>query len=131
MTERSLLSHQAQILRNFSCQKSGNCCRAPGYVYVTTRDITLMAEKLGLPEDEFRRSYVRRVKGWEVIAAPDFRPGCFLDAEHRCRVYEVRPQACRTYPHWPQIWASEDALRNELAQCPGLRRAVAQVVDNS
>jgi Fe-S-cluster containining protein len=86
-----------------------------------------MAQHLGVPVDEFRNQYVRCVNGWEVIASPEFRRRCFLDDDNMCRVYEHRPIACRTYPHWPQIWESEKSLQQEMAQCPGLKRAVEQL----
>jgi Fe-S-cluster containining protein len=70
---------------------------------------------------------VRKIEGWEVIASPDFRPRCFLTEENTCSVYELRPLACRTYPQWPQIWESEESLREETEKCPGLRRALALV----
>ncbi len=127
MNENPLAPLKNQILAGFSCHKSGNCCRAPGFVYVTAADISKMAAHLGLAEAAFREGYVRRHKGWEVIAAPDFRPNCFLDEENRCSVYEHRPVACRTYPHWPEIWASEEAVQEEVARCPGLKAAVAKL----
>jgi uncharacterized protein len=119
-----------KILENFSCQKSGNCCRAPGYVYVTAQDVSKMAAHLGVQEEDFRASYVQKVRGWEVIAAPNFRERCFLTAEDTCGIYDVRPLACRTYPQWEQIWESEESLQEELKQCSGLRRA-AEIAKSS
>jgi Fe-S-cluster containining protein len=116
-----------EILLQFRCTGSGNCCRASGYVRVTAQDMTHMANKLGISVTEFRDTMVVRVNGWEMISTPTHRPLCFLDEANRCTVYNDRPLACRTYPNWPEIWESEDALKDEATRCPGLAAAMRQV----
>lgn len=116
-----------EILRQFRCTGSGNCCRASGYVRVTVPDMINMAKKLQISLDEFRATIVVRVNGWEMISTPTHRPLCFLDESNRCTVYNERPLACRTYPDWPEIWESDAALNDEVTRCPGLASAVRQV----
>ncbi len=115
------------ILAKFQCQNSGNCCRRPGYVYVDPPDVAAMAQILGEDVPAFRRMYVKRDEGWEVVSTPRFRVGCFLNGENKCDVYEARPHACRTYPDWPDIWKDDHALREEMTSCPGLKKAVHDV----
>ena len=43
---------------------------------------------------------------------------------NQCPVHSVRPQQCRTYPDWPQIWASNESFQEELRSCKGLQKAV-------
>lgn len=112
-----------QILSRFECQQSGNCCRAPGYVYVKAENVSGMAEKLGLSIPDFKEKYVTRHSGWEVVASPNFRPNCFLTDCNTCKVYEARPEACKTYPRWGSVWESPEALKKEIESCPGLKKA--------
>ena len=86
-----------------------------------------MAAHLDLSPDEFRARYVISANGWEFISTPTHRPRCFLNHRDECSVYHYRPKACRTYPDWPEIWESEEALQSEARGCPGLARAIDAV----
>ncbi|RAP39139.1 hypothetical protein DID80_00610 [Candidatus Marinamargulisbacteria bacterium SCGC AAA071-K20] len=126
----SLISKKETILKNFNCQQSGNCCKCPGYVYVEESDISNMAEIKKESVSDFKKNYVQRQKSWQLIASPNFRPNCFLDDNNGCSVYEARPKACRTYPNWPEIWVSDEALLQEMKVCPALKKSV-QSIENS
>lgn len=118
---------KSTILSQFKCTGSGNCCRAAGYVRVSIPEIAALAAATNVSIDRFRQQNVVRLNGWEMISTPTHRPRCFLDDQNRCTVYSERPKACRTYPDWPEIWESEDALNRESRQCPGLAAAIRQV----
>jgi Fe-S-cluster containining protein len=119
---------KSEILSQFKCQGSGNCCRAGGYVRVTIPEIIALSERLNLTPEVFRSQFVVRLNGWEMISTPTHRPLCFLNEDHQCGVYDQRPSACRTYPDWPEIWESEATLREESRQCPGLAQAMSKVI---
>jgi Fe-S-cluster containining protein len=123
----SYLDHKATILHAFECQSSGHCCKAPGFVYVTTQDISNMAHTLGMSVQSFRSFFVRKHNGWDVVASPYFQSDCFLNNQNKCKVYEARPTACQTYPDWPSIWESEKTLLAESELCPGLKKAIKDV----
>ena len=112
-----------EILKLFKCKKSGNCCKCPGYVYVSKQDQLNMAKELEISINEFKKKYVLSDKGWDTISTPHFRNRCFLEG-NSCLVYNSRPKSCRTYPNWDSIWESEHALLNESTQCPGLEFAI-------
>ncbi len=122
-----LIEKKSEILANFKCQNSGNCCKAAGYVYITPENRQKMAALLDLSLIEFQQSYTQKENGWEVIASPYFRQNCFLDAQNKCAVYSARPQACRTYPDWPNIWETDDTLLTESKSCPGLKLAIKKI----
>lgn len=119
---------KAEMLANFECQKSGNCCKCPGVVYATQKEISKMAESLEITSYEFRQDYVVKKNGWDVIADEEHRPNCFLNEDNRCLVYPGRPEACRTYPDWPSIWESKEAVLKECQICPGLNKALKKVL---
>ena len=37
-----------------------------------------------------------------------------------CRVYEARPEHCRTFPFWPEVLEDERVLREVQRFCPGI-----------
>ncbi len=118
---------KADLLAKFECQQSGNCCRREGYVYATTLELQKMAKLLGVSYVEFVDQFVVRQEGWALIASPAHRPGCFVNAQNHCDIYEARPKSCRTYPDWPQIWENHASVLAELAMCPGLKLAFDRV----
>lgn len=126
-----LIKKKDEILKEFKCQGSGNCCKTDGYVYVTQSEITDMSKLLTLSIDEFREKYVIKNNGWDVIASITHRPNCFLDKKNRCTVYKARPIDCRTYPDWPEIWETDVALVKETTLCPGLKKAVNKISENN
>ena len=123
----TLIHQKEKILNTFTCQQSGNCCRCPGYVYVTQHDITNMAHIKECTSSEFKTRYTQQKKGWSLIASPTFRTHCFLNKKNQCTVYNARPSACKTYPNWPHIWKNDTTLLNEAKKCPGLRKTLNQI----
>ncbi len=115
------------LLSHFTCQETGKCCEAEGYVYVTDKDISGMAGKLGVSVSDFRAQYVQKDGPWELIASPTFRRRCFLDDQNRCQVYEHRPKYCRDFPHCPEVWQTEADAHSELKKCKGLQLAYEAV----
>ena len=120
--------HQCQqlkreLLSRFECQSSGNCCRSDGIVYASPNECANMAKHLNLDLPTFLKRYTKRKQGWTILADTHFRPHCFLDDNHNCRVYKSRPKACRSYPNWPEIWKNEDSIMAEINRCPGLQKA--------
>ena len=122
-----MIQHKDAILAAFKCQQSGNCCKTSGYVYVNQDVVQNMSAECKLSVQKFREKYVKKCKGWDVVAAPDFRSNCFLDQHNQCQVYQSRPQACRSYPDWDYIWESNHSLQQEMKSCPGLAAAAQEV----
>ena len=128
MTETHDLIHKKEeILSHFQCQGSGNCCKAEGVVYITPKEAVSMAQELGVDITTFYRDYTKRKNGWTVIADQTFRANCFLTDCNQCQVYDARPEACQTYPNWPEIWASDKTVMKEADLCPGLKKAINSV----
>ena len=122
-----LIRYKSAIMALFTCQNSGNCCKAPGYVYVTPSDIKKMAAQLNLSIESFKSHFVINHRGWSMVSTPTFRTNCFLNKQNKCDVYESRPNHCKTYPDWPDIWKSDEALINEADSCKGLKTALTKL----
>lgn len=119
----------------FKCTGCGKCCTGePGNVFITDGDISRMAKKLGMSEKRFMKHHTRltydpdtKMRRYSLRETPSMtRPGdmnCeFLDdLTFRCRLYEVRPLQCRTYPFWPEIVESKHAWEGTSTSCRATR----------
>lgn len=85
-----------EVFRETDCLLCANCCRDLG-PRITDRDIDRMSKYLKLKPSAFTLKYLRIDEDGDYI----FRemPCPFLADDNRCRIYEVRPKACREYPH--------------------------------
>ena len=106
----------------FSCQGCLACCGgAPGYVWVTREEISLLSGHLGQSTEAFRKAYARRVDGRWSLRERD-NGDCVLLGERGCLAYEARPLQCRTWPFWPENLRSEKRWLDLKACCPGVNR---------
>jgi len=93
------LFHQEheRVFSKISCLDCANCCRTTGPLFTAT-DIKRLATHLKLGEAAFFRNYLRKDEDGDTVLQT--LPCPFLELEtNKCKVYEVRPIACRTYPH--------------------------------
>jgi len=87
----------------YQCQRCGNCCRWPGDVNVTAREVTAIADFIGMPEEEFIRDCTRlniSRTGLSIIDKPNGE--ClFLEGVNVCRIQSVKPMQCSGFPN---VW---------------------------
>ena len=104
----------------FECQRCGRCCRGePGYVWVREPEIIAIARFLSLPTAEFTARFVRRVFGdLSLIELPN--GDCIFWSAEGCRIYEVRPIQCRTFPFWSEYVRSARAWEDAGRRCRGV-----------
>ena len=87
--------HQ-EVFEEVDCLQCANCCKSIPPI-VSSRDSKRIAQSLGMQRGEFEDKYiVVDEDGDRVINAS---PCPFLEEDNKCRIYEVRPSACRQYPH--------------------------------
>lgn len=85
-----------EVFENTDCLQCANCCKTTGPLFTNT-DIERIAKHLRLKPQDFvsRYLYIDEDKDYVFQTLP-----CpFLDVENYCLIYEVRPKACREYPH--------------------------------
>ena len=101
----------------------GRCCTGEsGNIWVSVKEMELIAEALNLAFDEFTRSYVKKV--WYKYSLIEQKideqnHACiFFDTQSKgCAIYEQRPRQCRDFPFW-------DVFKNNLEEvkkeCPSI-----------
>lgn len=108
----------------FECMQCGSCCGgAPGYVWVTKKDIKTIARFLGRTDNWLPKTQLRRV-GFRYSLTEQANGDCvFLKREGeriKCSIYSVRPLQCRTWPFWTSNLTSADAWNRATETCPGI-----------
>jgi uncharacterized protein len=127
LPSKDINSFKEKILSEFECQKSGHCCKRPGYVLVTQKEIKKMADYVDSTVVDFEFQNVVIDNGWKAVATPQFRQDCFLNEKGQCNIYPVRPIACKTYPDWPELWTSWETLFEEAQECKGLKKTLEKM----
>ena len=84
-----------KLFFEYDCCKCGNCCKLYD-VLVNKTDIERISQYLGLSEDDFIEKYLA-ANGDEYIMKE--KPCSFLDADGKCKIYDIRPSVCGDFPY--------------------------------
>lgn len=117
--------HEAEFQRT-DCLKCGNCCKTTGPLF-TNADIERISRHLRLKPQAFIATYLRVDEDNDYVLQQV--PCAFLGADNYCSIYDVRPKACREFPHtdrkkFHQI--SNLTLKN-VAICPAAFNIVEEM----
>jgi Fe-S-cluster containining protein len=82
----------------FECQRCAACCRWPGQVRLTEREIAVLAAFKGLSEFDFIQQFTQLTQDRRGLALKDEPNGAciFLDGND-CAVQPVKPKQCRDF----------------------------------
>jgi uncharacterized protein len=85
-----------KVFGTINCLDCANCCRTLG-PRITDADIRRIASHLRMRPSGFAEDYLVVDEDGDYI----FRsmPCPFLGGDNYCSIYDVRPTACREYPH--------------------------------
>lgn len=78
------------------CLTCANCCKTTGPLF-TNKDVERIARHFKMKPSRFIDNYLRIDEDKDVVLKEV--PCTFLGADNYCSIYEVRPKACREYPH--------------------------------
>ncbi|MFD2101580.1 YkgJ family cysteine cluster protein [Flagellimonas iocasae] len=117
--------HHAEFERT-DCLTCANCCKTTGPLF-TNADIERIAKHFKIKPSEFIDRYLRVDEENDYVLQSV--PCAFLGADNYCSIYEVRPKACREFPHtdrkkFQQI--SNLTLKN-VAICPAAFHIVEEM----
>ncbi|RNC84977.1 MAG: YkgJ family cysteine cluster protein [Winogradskyella sp.] len=99
------------------CLECANCCKTTGPLF-TDKDIERIAKHFKMKPQKFVEQFLRLDEENDYVLQRV--PCTFLGVDNYCSIYDVRPKACREFPHtdrkkFQQI--SNLTLKN-VAICP-------------
>ena len=89
-----------EAFERIDCLACANCCKTTGPLF-TRNDIARLARHLDLNQAQFVDQYLRLDEDNDYVLKTV--PCAFLGEDNYCSIYEVRPKACREYPHTDRV----------------------------
>ncbi|MCF4100959.1 YkgJ family cysteine cluster protein [Gillisia sp. M10.2A] len=87
--------HEEEFERT-NCLNCANCCKTTGPLF-TNKDVERISKHFRLKPSVFIDTYLRVDEDNDYVLQQV--PCTFLGADNYCSIYDVRPKACREYPH--------------------------------
>ena len=114
------------VFANTDCLKCANCCKTTSPLF-TDKDIQRISRYLKIRPSEFVDRYLRIDEDSDYVlqSVPCF----FLSEDNYCSIYEVRPKACKEYPHTDRIKQYQllKLTEKNLDVCPAVFEIVERI----
>jgi len=113
-----------EVFAYTDCLECANCCTTTGPMF-TDKDISRIAKYLRIKPSEFTEKYLRIDEDNDYVLQSV--PCTFLGDDNRCSIYDVRPKACREFPHTDRVKQHQilNLTQKNVAVCP----AVFEIVE--
>lgn len=85
-----------EVFQEIDCTKCANCCKSLGPLF-TEADITRISKVFRMKLSTFEDTYLRVDEDGDKVF--QCMPCPFLGGDNLCSIYDVRPKACREFPH--------------------------------
>lgn len=85
-----------EVFREIDCTKCANCCKILGPLF-TEADISRIAKHFRMRLPVFEDMYLRVDEDNDKVFKS--MPCPFLGEDNLCSIYDIRPKACREFPH--------------------------------
>lgn len=118
------LKSHIEAFKKIDCLECANCCKTTSPIFRDV-DIKRISKSLRLKEAQFISSYLHMDKDGDFVLNQS--PCVFLGDDNKCTIYEIRPLACREYPHTDRknMYQILELTLKNTEICP----AVAKIVD--
>ena len=117
---------------SFKCTGCGKCCTgSPGVVWVTEKEIELIAEFLGLSVQETLTKHTRKLGDRLALKEQPPKNGqfdCTFLKGKQCEIYPLRPKQCQTFPWWGENLKSPEAWAEAGESCEGINHPDAPLI---
>lgn len=116
----------AEEFAQTNCLECANCCKTTGPLF-TKRDIERISKHFKLKPGVFIDTYLRVDEDNDHVLQGV--PCTFLGEDNYCSIYDVRPKACREYPHTDRkdFHKISDLTIKNTAICPAAYNIVEKM----
>lgn len=88
-------AHEA-VFKETDCLSCANCCITTSPIF-KSRDIKRIAKHFRMKEAKFIDQYLYEDEEEDYVLQSS--PCSFLGSDNYCSIYDIRPDACREFPH--------------------------------
>ena len=115
-----------EVFEEIDCLSCANCCKTTGPLY-TNADIERISKHFRMKPQAFIEQYLRIDEDKDYVLQE--LPCPFLADDNYCLIYDVRPKACREYPHTDRkkIFQIANITIKNTAICPAAYRVVEEM----
>lgn len=106
-----------EVFEEIDCLSCANCCKTTGPLF-TPKDIERIAKHLKMKPGDFEEAYLTTDEDQDKVLQN--LPCVFLMDDNYCSIYDVRPKACREYPHTDhkKIYTINHLMLKNTEICP-------------
>ena len=117
--------HASEFERT-DCLSCANCCKTTGPLF-TDKDVARISKHFRIKELKFIQTYLRVDEDNDFVLKSV--PCAFLGAANYCSIYDVRPKACREFPHTnrKKFQQIADLTLKNVAVCPAAFNIVEEM----
>ena len=122
--DKTIISVHETVFKGINCLECANCCKTTSPSF-TDKDIQRISNFLKIKPSNLVDKYL--VLDEENDYVLKSVPCVFLNDNNECRIYKVRPKACRNYPHTNRIKQYQllKLTQKNIEICP----AVSQIIE--
>ncbi len=107
-----------KVFEQTDCLSCANCCKSIPPI-ITKTDAKRIANYLKIGVGEFLTKHVIFDQDDDMVFNQS--PCCFLNQDNTCQIYEVRPKACKNYPHTDRNFSKHIELHLvNIDYCPAV-----------
>ena len=85
-----------EVFKEINCLSCSNCCKNVGPLF-TDKDIERISKHNKMKPGVFTEKYLKMDEEGDFVLKS--LPCSFLGKDNYCSIYEIRPKACKEYPH--------------------------------
>ena len=116
-----------EVFEEIDCLQCANCCSTTSPIFRDV-DIDRISKKFKLTSGAFELQYLQTDEDGDKVLKQS--PCTFLGTDNKCFIYDVRPQACREYPHTDRkrMYQILNLTKKNMEICPAVSRIVQQML---
>lgn len=119
-------SAHENVFNKVDCLECANCCKTTSPIFRDV-DVQRISKVFKVTPVEFEKQYLKKDEDGDLVLQQS--PCTFLGSDNKCFIYDIRPQACREYPHTDRkrmVQILDITFKNTLI-CPAVNRIVTIV----
>lgn len=116
-----------EVFEEVACLNCANCCKTTSPIFRDV-DIQRLSNFLSISVADFQARYLLLDSDMDWVLKSS--PCVFLQVDNTCSVYDVRPRACREYPHTNRKNMQQilNLTLNNASICPAVSRILDEIM---